>query len=45
MIETFCLYIKLKKYAFFITQLDFLGFIMGIDGIQIDFNRVIIIQK
>jgi hypothetical protein len=39
------LYINLKKYSFYITSIDFLGFIISVDRVLIEKSRVDAIRE
>jgi len=39
------LYINLKKYLFYITSIDFLGFIISVNGVSIEKSRVDAIRE
>ena len=39
------LYVNLKKYVFYTTEVDFLGYIVSLIGIKIEPARVIVITN
>ena len=39
------LYTKLEKYSFFCTEVPFLGYILGVNKVSIDLERVAIIAN
>jgi len=43
--KRFALYVNLKKYNFFIKKVEFLGYIILIDGVSINLNQIISIKK
>ena len=44
-LKKFQLYINLKKYAFVITEIEFLNFIIFIKSVRINKKRIRIIKK
>jgi hypothetical protein len=44
-LQAYSLFYNLKKYKFFVTKVDFLGFIIGTVGVSIDLRKVDTITK
>ena len=44
-LQEYKLYINLKKCSFYITSIDFLGFIISVDGVSIEKSQVDAIRE